>query len=141
MIFDLVTDSWFNFSFLITNVTESGTATGWIWDTSNYNGSSVMLYQDRMGQDNEIASLSGNLDWIKSLRLDGDGSGDLADFKITHRQPVQFKVGAIDDTIYEEDHLGLDAYVFVDSLPAEIVVAVPLLNSTAILGRRCFRSK
>ena len=130
----LVTDSWFNFSFLITNVTESGIATGWIWDTSNYNGSSVMLYQDRMGQDNEIASLSGNLDWIKSLRLDGDGSGDLADFKITHRQPVQFKVGAIDDTIYEEDHLGLDAYVFVDSLPAEIVVAVPLLNSTAILG-------
>ena len=93
-----------------------------------------MLYQDRMGQDNEIASLSGNLDWIKSLRLDGDGSGELADFKITHRQPVQFKVGAIDDTIYEEDHLGLDAYVFVDSLPAEIVVAVPLLNSTAILG-------
>ena len=43
-------------------------------------------------------------------------------------------MGAIDDTVYEEDHLGLDAYVFVDSLPAEIVVAVPLLNSTAILG-------
>jgi hypothetical protein len=130
----LVTDSWFNFSFLITNVTENEKATGWIWDTSNYNGSSVMLYQDKIGQDNEIASLSGDLDWIQSLRLDGDGSGELADFKITHRQPVQFKVGAIDDTVYEEDHLGLDAYVFVDSLPAEIVVAVPLLNSTAILG-------
>ncbi|MFL2926938.1 MAG: hypothetical protein ACJZ3J_04470, partial [Candidatus Poseidoniales archaeon] len=130
----LVTDSWFNFSFLITNVTEAGKATGWVWDTSNYNGSSVMLYQDNMGQDNEIASLSGDLDWIQSLRLDGDGSGELADFKITHRQPVQFKVGAIDDTEYEEDHKGLDAYVFVDSLPAEIVVAVPLLNSTAILG-------
>ena len=130
----LVTDSWFNFSFLITNVTENEKATGWIWDTSNYNGSSVMLYQDNIGQDNEIASLSGDLDWIQSLRLDGDGSGELADFKITHRQPVQFKVGAIDDTVYEDDHLGLDAYVFVDSLPAEIVVAVPLLNSTAILG-------
>ena len=130
----LVTDSWFNFSFLITNVTENEKATGWIWDNSNYNGSSVMLYQDNIGQDNEIASLSGDLDWIQSLRLDGDGSGELADFKITHRQPVQFKVGAIDDTVYEEDHLGLDAYVFVDSLPAEIVVAVPLLNSTAILG-------
>ena len=130
----LVTDSWFNFSFLITNVTENEKATGWIWDTSNYNGSSVMLYQDNIGQENEIASLSGDLDWIQSLRLDGDGSGELADFKITHRQPVQFKVGAIDDTVYEEDHLGLDAYVFVDSLPAEIVVAVPLLNSTAILG-------
>ena len=130
----LVTDSWFNFSFLITNVTEAGKATGWVWDTSNYNGSSVMLYQDNMGQGDEIASLSGDLDWIQSLRLDGDGSGELADFKITHRQPVQFKVGAIDDTEYEEDHKGLDAYVFVDSLPAEIVVAVPLLNSTAILG-------
>ena len=130
----LVTDSWFNFSFLITNVTENEKAKGWIWDNSNYNGSSVMLYQDNIGQDNEIASLSGDLDWIQSLRLDGDGSGELADFKITHRQPVQFKVGAIDDTVYEEDHLGLDAYVFVDSLPAEIVVAVPLLNSTAILG-------
>ena len=100
----LVTDSWFNFSFLITNVTEAGKATGWVWDTSNYNGSSVMLYQDNMGQDNEIASLSGDLDWIQSLRLDGDGSGELADFKITHRQPVQFKVGAIDDTEYEEDY-------------------------------------
>ncbi len=130
----LVTDSWFNFSFLITNVTENGKATGWIWDTSNYNGSSVMLYQDNMGQEGEIASLAGDLDWIESLRLDGDGTGELADFKITHRQPVQFKVGAIDDTIYEEDHMGLDAFVFVDSLPAEIVVAVPLLNSTAILG-------
>ena len=130
----LVTDSWFNFSFLITNVTDDDKATAWIWDTSNYNGSSVMLYQDKMGQEGEIASLSGDLDWIQSLRLDGDGTGELADFKITHRQPVQFKVGAIDDTIYEEDHLGLDAYVFVDSLPAEIVVAVPLLNSTAILG-------
>ena len=130
----LVTDSWFNFSFLITNVTEAGKATGWVWDTSNYNGSSVMLYQDNMGQDNEIASLSGDLDWIQSLRLDGDGSEELADFKITHRQPVQFKVGAIDDTDYDENHKGLDAYVFVDSLPAEIVVAVPLLNSTAILG-------
>ena len=130
----LVTDSWFNFSFLITNVTDNQKATGWIWDSANYNGSSVMLYQNNMGQDNEIASLAGNLDWIQSLRLDEDGTGDLADFKITHRQPVQFKVGAIDDTIYEEDYKGLDAYVFVDSLPAEIVVAVPLLNSTAILG-------
>ena len=130
----LVTDSWFNFTFLITNVTENGRATGWIWDTSNYNGSSVMLYQNNMGQNDEVASLAGNLSWIKSLRLDGDGSGELADFKINHRQPVQFKVGAIDDTIYDEDHKGLDAYVFVDSLPAEIVVAVPLLNSTSILG-------
>ena len=130
----LVTDSWFNFSFLITNVTENGKATGWIWDTSNYNGSSVMLYQDNMGQEGEIASLAGDLNWIESIRLDGDGTGELADFKITHRQPVQFKVGAIDDTTYEEDYMGLDAYVFVDSLPAEIVVAVPLLNSSAILG-------
>ena len=47
-------------------------------------------------------------------------SGELADFKITHRQPVQFKVGAIDDTVYEEDHLGLDAYVFVDSLQQKL---------------------
>ena len=130
----LVTDSWFNFTFLITNVTNNGKATGWIWDTSSYNGSSVMLYQNNMGQEGEVASLAGNLNWIKSLRLDVDGTGELADFRITHRQPVQFKIGAIDDTIYEEDHMGLDAYVFVDSLPAEIVVAVPLLNSTAILG-------
>ena len=130
----LVTDSWFNFTFLITNVTSDGKATGWLWDSSNYKGSSVMLYQNNMGQEGEIASLAGNLNWLKSLRLDVDSTGELADFRITHRQPVQFKVGAIDDTIYEEPHMGLDAYVFVDSLPAEIVVAVPLLNSTAILG-------
>ena len=87
-----------------------------------------------MGGINETASLSGNLSWLKSLRLDDDGSGELADFRINHKQPVQFKVGAIDDTNYEEDDKGLDAYVFIDSLPAEIVVAVPLLE-TLILVR------
>ena len=129
----LVTDSWFNFTFAITNETNNGKATSWIWNQSNYNGSSVMLYQNDMGGINETASLSGNLSWLKSLRLDDDGSGELADFRINHKQPVQFKVGAIDDTNYEEDDKGLDAYVFIDSLPAEIVVAVPLLETNGII--------
>jgi len=130
----LITDSWFNFTFTITNVTENEKATSWIWDHSVYNGSSVMLYQNNMGLENETASLSGNLSWIQSLRLDDDGSGELADFKINHRQPVQFKVGAIDDTEYEEDYKGLDAYVFIDSLPAEIIVTVPMLDSGNIIN-------
>ena len=91
------------------NVTENEKATSWVWDHSTYNGSSVMLYQNNMGLENETASLSGNLSWIQSLQLDDDGSGELADFKINHKQPVKFKVGAIDDTVYEEDYKGLDA--------------------------------
>tara|TARA_B110000196_G_scaffold161383_1_gene138682 strand:- start:7504 stop:12927 length:5424 start_codon:yes stop_codon:yes gene_type:complete len=130
----LITDSWFNFTFTITNVTENEKATSWIWDHSIYNGSSVMLYQNNMGLENETASLSGNLSWIQALRLDDDGSGELANFKINHRQPVQFKVGAIDDTEYEEDYKGLDAYVFIDSLPSEIIVTVPILDSGSIIG-------
>ena len=130
----LITDNWFNFTFTITNVTNNGKATSWIWNQTNYNGSSVMLYQNKMGTPNETASLSGNLSWLKSLRLDDDGSGELADFRINHRQPVQFKVGAIDDTIYEEDYKGLDAYVFIDSLPAEIVVAVPIIETNGIFS-------
>jgi hypothetical protein len=130
----LITDSWFNFTFTITNVTENGKATSWVWNHSAYNGSSVMLYQNNMGLENETASLSGNLSWIKSLQLDDDGSGELADFKIHHKQPVQFKVGAIDDTEYEEDYKGLDAYVFIDSLPAEIIVTVPMLDSSSIIS-------
>lgn len=130
----LITDSWFNFTFTITNVTENEKATAWIWNHSIYNGSSVMLYQNNMGLDNETASLSGNLSWIQSLQLDDDGSGELADFKINHRQPIQFKVGAIDDTEYDEDYKGLDAYVFIDSLPAEIIVTVPMLDSGSLIG-------
>ena len=130
----LITDSWFNFTFTITNVTENEKATSWVWDHSDYNGSSVMLYQNNMGMENETASLSGNLSWIQSLRLDDDGSGELANFKINHKQPVQFKVGAIDDTEYEEDYKGLDAYVFIDSLPAEIIVTVPILDSQSIIS-------
>ena len=93
-----------------------------------------MLYQNNMGLDNETASLSGNLSWIQSLQLDDDGSGEMADFKINHRQPVQFKVGAIDDTEYDEDYKGLDAYVFIDSLPAEIIVTVPMLDSGSLIS-------
>ena len=130
----LITDSWFNFTFTITNVTENEKATSWVWDHSTYNGSSVMLYQNNMGLENETASLSGNLSWIQSLQLDDDGSGELADFKINHKQPVKFKVGAIDDTVYEEDYKGLDAYVFIDSLPSEIIVTVPLLDSGNIIN-------
>ncbi len=130
----LITDSWFNFTFAITNVTENGKATSWIWDHSVYNGSSVMLYQNNMGLENETASLAGNLSWIQALRLDDDGSGELADFKINHRQPVQFKIGAIDDTVYEEDYKGLDAYVFVDTLPAEIIVTVPILDANNLIS-------
>ena len=130
----LITDSWFNFTFAITNATENGKATSWVWNHADYSGSSVMLYQDNMGFTNETASLSGNLSWLQSLRLDDDGSGELADFKINHKFPVQFKVGAIDDTNYEEDYEGLDAYVFVDSLPAEIIVTVPLLDTNAVIG-------
>ncbi|HJM17562.1 MAG TPA: hypothetical protein QGI59_03540, partial [Candidatus Poseidoniia archaeon] len=130
----LITDSWFNFTFAITNATEDDKATSWAWDHSEYNGSSVMLYQNNMGLQNETASLSGNLSWIQSLILDDDGSGELADFKINHRQPVQFKVGAIDDTVYDEDYMGLDAYVFVDSLPAEIIVTVPMLDASTVIG-------
>ena len=130
----LITDSWFNFTFAITNVTENGKAKSWIWNHSAYNGSSVLLYQNNMGLQNETASLSGNLSWIQSLRLDDDGSGELADFKINHKQPVQFKVGAIDDTEYEDDYEGLDAYVFVDSLPAEIIVTVPLLDTSTVIS-------
>lgn len=91
----LITDSWFNFTFAITNVTENEKATVWIWDHSDYNGSSVMLYQNNMGLGNETASLAGNLVWLQSLRLDDDGSGELADFKINHMKPVQFKVGIV----------------------------------------------
>ncbi|HIF37533.1 MAG: hypothetical protein CXT75_04160 [Methanobacteriota archaeon] len=130
----LITDSWFNFTFTITNVTENEKATSWVWNHSDYNGSSVMLYQNNMGMENETASLSGNLSWIQSLRLDDDGSGELANFKINHKQPVQFKVGAIDDTEYEDDYKGLDAYVFIDSLPAEIIVTVPILDSQSIIS-------
>ena len=86
-----------------------------------------MLYQNAKGLPEETASLAGNLIWLQSLRLDDDGSGELADFKINHMKPVQFKVGAVDDTEYEEDYLGLDAYVLIDSLPSEIVVTVPIL--------------
>ena len=130
----LITDSWFNFTFAITNVTENEKATVWIWDHSGYNGSSVMLYQNNMGLGNETASLAGNLVWLQSLRLDDDGSGELADFKINHMKPVQFKVGAVDDTSYEEDYRGLDAYVFIDSLPAEIVVTVPIFDTGGIIS-------
>ncbi|MCH2420714.1 MAG: hypothetical protein MK215_02050 [Candidatus Poseidoniia archaeon] len=132
----LITDSWFNFTFAITNVTENEKATVWIWDHSDYNGSSVMLYQDNMGLANETASLAGNLVWLQSLRLDDDGSGELGDFKINHMKPVQFKVGAVDDTSYEEDHRGLNAYVFIDSLPAEIVLTVPILDTGGIISTR-----
>jgi len=130
----LVTDSWFNFTFAITNVTENETATVWIWDHEEFDGSSVMLYQNGKGLPEETASLAGNLIWLQSLRLDDDGSGELADFKINHMKPVKFKVGAIDDTDYEEDYLGLDAYVFIDSLPSEIVVTVPLLDTNGIMN-------
>ena len=130
----LITDSWFNFTFAITNVTENEKATVWIWDHSDYNGSSVMLYQDNMGLANETASLAGELVWLQSLRLDDDGSGELGDFKINHMKPVQFKVGAVDDTSYEEDHRGLNAYVFIDSLPAEIVVTVPIFDTDGIIS-------
>ena len=130
----LVTDSWFNFTFVVTNVTENENATVWIWDHPGYNGSSVMLYQNNMGLSNETASMSGNLVWLQSLRLDDDGSGEVADFKINHMKPVPFKVGAIDDTNYEEDHSGLNAYVFIDSLPAEIVVTVPMLETGGIIS-------
>jgi len=130
----LITDSWFNFTFAITNVTENEKATVWIWDHSDYNGSSVMLYQNNMGLGNETASLAGNLVWLQSLRLDDDGSGELADFKINHMKPVQFKVGTVDDTSYEEDHRGLDAYVFIDSLPTEIVVTVPIFDTGGIIS-------
>ena len=132
----LITDSWFNFTFAITNVTENEKATVWIWDHSDYNGSSVMLYQDNMGLANETASLAGELVWLQSLRLDDDGSGELGDFKINHMKPVQFKVGAVDDTSYEEDHRGLNAYVFIDSLPAEIVLTVPILDTGGIISTR-----
>ena len=44
-----------------------------------------MLYQNNMGLENETASLAGNLSWIQALRLDDDGSGELANFKINHR--------------------------------------------------------
>ena len=43
-------------------------------------------------------------------------------------------MGAIDDTIYEEDYQGLDAYVFVDTLPAEIIVTVPMLDANTVIG-------
>jgi len=132
----LITDSWFNFTFAITNMTENEKATVWIWDHSDYNGSSVMLYQDNMGLANETASLAGDLVWLQSLRLDDDGSGELGDFKINHMKPVQFKVGAVDDTSYEEDHRGLNAYVFIDSLPAEIVLTVPILDTGGIISTR-----
>ena len=132
----LITDSWFNFTFAITNVTENEKATVWIWDHSDYNGSSVMLYQDNMGLANETASLAGDLVWLQSLRLDDDGSGELGDFKINHMKPVQFKVGAVDDTSYEEDHKGLNAYVFIDSLPAEIELTVPILDTGGIISTR-----
>ncbi|MEC8875650.1 MAG: hypothetical protein VYE50_03685, partial [Candidatus Thermoplasmatota archaeon] len=130
----LVTDSWFNFTFAITNVTEDENATVWIWDHPGYDGSSVMLYQDNMGLPNETASLAGNLVWLQSLRLDDDGSGELADFKINHMMPVPFKVGAIDDTQYTEEHRGLNAYAFIDSLPAEIVVTVPILDTDSVIS-------
>ncbi len=131
----LITNSWFNFTFAITNVTENEKATVWIWDHENYDGSSVMLYQNLKGSSGEIASLSGNLVWLQSLRLDDDGSGELADFKINHMKTVQFKVGAIDDSNYTENYNGLNAYVFIDSLPAEIVVTVPILNTEGIIDQ------
>ena len=94
----------------------------------------MLLYQNNMGLGNEAASLAGNLVWLQSLRLDDDGSGELADFKINHMKPVQFKVGAVDDTSYEEDYRGLNAYVFIDSLPAEIVVTVPIFDTVGIIS-------
>ena len=32
----LITDSWFNFTFAITNATEDGKATSWVWNHSQY---------------------------------------------------------------------------------------------------------
>ena len=123
----LLTDSWFNFSFAITNQTADGVATAQIWDESVFDGNWVLLYRDRVGAPDESASLAGQLNWLQSLRL--DSAGDMADFQIQHRQPVQFKVGAVDLTDYGSPTAGLNAYVLVDPLPVNLTVRVPLLDA------------
>jgi hypothetical protein len=124
----LLTDSWFNFSFVITNQTADDVATAQVWDESLFDGNWVLLYRDRVGAPDELASLAGRLGWLQSLRL--DSAGDMADFQIQHRQPTQFKVGAVDLTDYESPTAGLNAYVMVDPLPVNLTVRVPLLDAS-----------
>ena len=50
--------------------------------------------------------------------------------KLQHRQPTQFKVGAVDLTDYESPTAGLNAYVMVDPLPVNLTVRVPLLDAS-----------
>ena len=122
----LLTDSWFNFSFAITNQTTGDVATAQVWNESAFDGNWVLLYRDRVGAPNEVSSLAGQLNWLQSLRL--DSTGDMADFQIQHKQPTPFKVGAVDLTEYESPAAGLNAYVFVDPLPVNLTVQVPLLS-------------
>jgi hypothetical protein len=122
----LLTDSWFNFSFAITNQTTDGVATTQVWNESAFDGNWVLLYRDQVSTPNEVTSLAGQLNWLQSLRL--DSAGDMADFQIQHKQSTPFKVGAVDLTEYESPADGLNAYVFIDPLPVNLTVRVPLLN-------------
>ena len=122
----LLTDSWFNFSFAITNQTTDGVATTQVWNESAFDGNWVLLYSDQVSAPNEVTSLAGRLNWLQSLRL--DSAGDMADFQIQHKQSTPFKVGAVDLTEYESPADGLNAYVFIDPLPVNLTVRVPLLN-------------
>ncbi|MEC8877708.1 MAG: hypothetical protein VX554_00845, partial [Candidatus Thermoplasmatota archaeon] len=122
----LLTDSWFNFSFAITNQTTDSVATAQVWNESTFDGNWVLLYRDQVSTPNEVTSLAGQLNWLQSLRL--DSAGDMADFQIQHKQSTPFKVGAVDLTEYESPADGLNAYVFIDPLPVNLTVRVPLLN-------------
>lgn len=121
--FWLVSDSWFNFSFFITNVTDDEDAIAYAWDPG-YDGSYVMLYRDRVGEPDEVSSLAGRMNWLQTLRLDTQGTDGR--FRIVHHQPATLRVAIVDRTDYENATEGLNAYVELDPLPTDISVTLPL---------------
>ena len=121
--FFLNTDSWFNFSFIITNITDNGFATATLWDESVYDDSYVLLTQNNVGEENWSASLTGRLNWLDALEL--DSMGNESEFRLFFHQAAVFKVGILDNTDYGENNAkGVNGYLSVEPLPTELVFTI-----------------
>jgi len=127
--FWLVSDSWFNFSFYITNVTTDENATAYSWGPA-YDDSYVMLYRNRVGDPDEVSSLAGRMNWLRTLRLDTQGTD--GQFRIVHHQPATLRVAIVDYTNYENVADGLNAYVELDPLPTDITITLPLPEGNSL---------
>ena len=121
--FFLNTDSWFNFSFIITNVTENNSAKATLWDDSLYDDSYVLLTQNNVEEEDWSASLSGRLNWLDALEL--DNLGNESEFRLFFHQAAVFKVGILDTTDYGENSAkGVNGYLSVEPLPTELVFTI-----------------